>query len=336
MAHNIDFTRGKAAMFSRKELPWHGLGTILDQEIVTLEQALIASQLDFTVEKKRAAVITNAEAGEYIESEDYFATIRTDTNTILGIVGKDYTVVQNAQCFSFLDDLIVGCEATFETAGALGNGNKIFITAKVPSYLRLGNGDDIVEKYLFITNTHDGSGKVIVGFTPVRIVCNNTLTAALRGCRNKVFIKHTTSVHEKMDVAHMIMQTQNTYYDKLQEVFDALAGVNINDSEIRKNMCKIILSEDENFKLEKINFEYKSANFISTKKSNILDDILNTIEGGVGQELHRGTALWFINGVSSYYQNSREFRTSEAKLNFILDRRYTDNISNAIEYFTKL
>ena len=337
MADNINITKRGASMFSRKELPWHGLGQILNQDIVTAKEALVASHLDFNVEKKNLSIILmedeDVETVEVINSTKHFGTYRTDTNTILGIVGKDYTVVQNEQCFDFMDTLIMGGEASFETAGALGNGERIFITAKVPGYLKLDNGDDIVEKYLFITNSHDGTGKVIVGFTPVRIVCNNTLIAALRGCKNKIAIKHTASVHDRMETAHLIMHTQNVYYDQFEQALLRLKGVQVHDNVIRKIVCKVILSTEENNLLDTINYQYSQSRYISVKKCNILDDIINTVEAGVGQEYHRGTALWLVNGLTTYYQNTREYRTAEAKLGFLMEGRHTDNITGAINYF---
>src|SRR3546814_20848068 len=79
----------------------------------------------------------------------------------------------------------------YETAGALGNGERIFITAKLPDYIRVG-GDDLIEKYLFLTTSHDGSGSITAAFTPIRIVCANTLNAAMPRQSNTIKIRHTS------------------------------------------------------------------------------------------------------------------------------------------------
>ena len=94
-------------------------------------------------------------------------------------MGKDYEVVQNMDAFSFFDAIVGGDGIQYETAGALGKGERIFITAKLPNYIKVGN-DDLIEQYLFLTTSHDGGGSITAAFTPVRIVCNNTLNAALR------------------------------------------------------------------------------------------------------------------------------------------------------------
>lgn len=97
---------------------------------------------------------------------DYFATLRTDTSDVLGVVGKDYQIVQNNEAFSFFDSIVGGNGILYETAGALGKGERIFITAKLPDYIRVGK-EDLIEKYLFLTTSHDGSGSITAAFTPI-------------------------------------------------------------------------------------------------------------------------------------------------------------------------
>ena len=86
------------------------------------------------------------------------------------MVGKDYQVVQNRDAFSFFDSIVEGEGILYETAGALGKGERLFVTAKLPNYIWVGN-DDLIEKYLFLTTSHDGFGAITAAFTPVRLVC---------------------------------------------------------------------------------------------------------------------------------------------------------------------
>jgi hypothetical protein len=86
----------------------------------------------------------------------------------------------------------------------LGNGERIFITAKLPTYIRVGNGDDVTEKYIFLTTSHDGSGSITAAFTPIRIVCQNTLNASLRNMTNVVRIKHTSGAKQRLENAHKL------------------------------------------------------------------------------------------------------------------------------------
>jgi hypothetical protein len=105
---------------------------------------------------------------------------QADTDEVLGVVGNDYEVVQNVNAFDFFDAIVGGKDGIlYETAGALGKGERIFITAKLPDYIRIGR-DDLIKQYLFLTTSHDGYGSITAAFTPIRIVCQNTLNAALR------------------------------------------------------------------------------------------------------------------------------------------------------------
>jgi len=175
MAHNINFNEQtqQHSFFSVKKKAWHGLGQIV-QNYPTSKEALQFAGLDFEVCKRPNT--HRLDNGTEIISKTSFYTYRPDTNTILGDrLGKDYEVVQNIDAFSFFDAIVGGDGIQYETAGALGNGEKIFITAKLPGYIRVANTDSI-EKYLFLTTSHDGFGSIMAAFTPVRIVCNNSAT----------------------------------------------------------------------------------------------------------------------------------------------------------------
>jgi phage/plasmid-like protein (TIGR03299 family) len=184
MAHNLNFNEqtGKHSFFLVKEKAWHGLGQIVEGYPNSAE-ALKFAGLDYTVEKRKLFTFDNenqtaSEDTEIkipeIEVPNYFATVRTDNENILGVVGRDYEVVQNIDAFSFFDSIVGGDGIQYETAGALGKGERIFITAKLPDYIKVGN-NDLIEQYLFLTTSHDGFGSIAAAFTPIRIVCNNTL-----------------------------------------------------------------------------------------------------------------------------------------------------------------
>ncbi len=208
MAHNLNFNdrTGKYSFFSVKEKAWHNLGQIVEEN-PTSQEAIKFAGLDYEVEKSllftKNRGITESQDGlimsnSELEVPNYFANIRTDNDTVLGVVGKDYQIVQNREAFSFFDSIVGGGEGIlYETAGALGNGERIFITAKLPDYIRVGNGDDITEKYIFLTTSHDGSGSITAAFTPIRIVCQNTLNASLRNyeqcCKNPTYIRRKTT-----------------------------------------------------------------------------------------------------------------------------------------------
>ena len=172
MAHNINYNEGtgKHSFFSVKEKAWHGLGQFVS-DYPNSAEALKFAGLDFTVVKRELLTYDNENSfgssdiiAPKIEVPNYFATLRTDTKQVLGVVGKDYEVVQNVDAFSFFDAIVDGDGIQYETAGALGKGERIFITAKLPDYIKVGS-DDLIEKYLFLTTSHDGFGSITAAFT---------------------------------------------------------------------------------------------------------------------------------------------------------------------------
>src|SRR6187549_740059 len=222
MAHNIHLNEqtGKHSFFSVREKAWHGLGQVV-QDYPTSKEAIHFAGLNYTVEKRKLFTLSSENVNPEIEVPDFYATLRTDTNDVLGVVGKDYEVMQNEDAFSFFDAIVGGDDGIqYETAGALGKGERIFITAKLPDYIKVGS-DDLIEKYLFLTTSHDGFGSIMAAFTPVRIVCNNTLNAALRNHSNSIKIRHTANAKDRLEEAHKVMGISNQLSAQLEQVFNS-------------------------------------------------------------------------------------------------------------------
>lgn len=121
---------------------------------------------------------------------------------ILGIVGTAYEPLQNEEAFAFFDPVIQTDHATYETAGALGQGERVWVLTKMSGQLAIA-GDDRADKYLLLSNSHDGSSSVQVKFTPIRVVCQNTLTMALRR-------GPTLSIHHRRDMRRRLRDAQET------------------------------------------------------------------------------------------------------------------------------
>jgi phage/plasmid-like protein (TIGR03299 family) len=327
MAHNLNFNNrtGKYSFFSVKEKAWHNLGQIV-QQYPTSEEAIKFAGLDYEVEKsplftKGAGIIENDNGIEIIDSElevpNYFANIRTDNNTVLGVVGKDYQIVQNREAFSFFDSIVGGGkEILYETAGALGNGERIFITAKLPDYIRVGNGDDITEKYIFLTTSHDGSGSITAAFTPVRIVCQNTLNASLKNMSNVVRIRHTAGAKQRLEDAHKVMGLANKLSQELENTFNHWAKITVGDDAMKKLIQLSLCPNKETLKhLQKGNFDE-----VSTVFKNIVDDAFAYAMISESQQMTttKGTLFGAYNAVTGYFQNVRNYKDNEAKLQSIV------------------
>jgi phage/plasmid-like protein (TIGR03299 family) len=165
MAHEID------SMMYVGEKPWHKLGKELGQ-VATAAEALAAAGLDWTVSKKPLYLMDGTEV------PDHFAIVRDDKNAPLGVVGNVYEPLQNKDAFSFFDAVVGSKEAIYHTAGSLRDGQYVWILAKLPGTIRVVK-DDLIEKYLLLTNAHNGMKAARMMFTPIRVVCMNTHNVAV-------------------------------------------------------------------------------------------------------------------------------------------------------------
>lgn len=327
MAHNINFnsTTGRYSFFSVKEKAWHGLGQIVAQ-YPTSEEAIKHAGLDYEVIKtplytKGSGIIETTNGIEIGSSElevpSYYANIRTDNNAVLGVVGKDYHIVQNREAFNFFDAIVGGSQGIlYETAGALGQGERIFITAKLPDYIRVGNGDDVTEKYIFLTTSHDGSGSITAAFTPIRIVCQNTLNASLRSMSNVVRIKHTSGAKQHLENAHKVMGLADTLSNQLEGIFNQWAKVKVTDQEVKKLIQLALCPNRETLDLLKKGAEDE----VSTVFKNVVQDAFAYAMTSETQQMDtpKGTLFGAYNAVTGYYQNVRNYKDDEAKLQSIV------------------
>jgi phage/plasmid-like protein (TIGR03299 family) len=173
MAHNIEMVDGKAQMAYVGETPWHGLGREVPADL-TPDQMLEAAGINWEVEKIKAY----AKVGGKNIDVGRSALVRKSDNKILDIVSNDWNPVQNAEAFEFFNDFIAEGDMEMHTAGSLADGQIVWALAKVKDGFDLFGGDE-VESYLHFTNFHKYGFSTDVRFTPIRVVCNNTLTLSL-------------------------------------------------------------------------------------------------------------------------------------------------------------
>lgn len=204
-----------------REVPWHGLGTRVE-EAPTSSDALKIAGLDWTIEGKP---IYDARGNEI---HGYKANTRSSDGAVMGIVGSRYTIVQNTDAFDFTDSLIGG-DVRYETAGSLRGGRQIWLLAKMPEREIAG---DAFEPYICFTNTHDGTGAVRACMTPIRVVCNNTLNLALSSAKRAWSTPHRGDVKSRLEEARETLQLADLYMTRLAEEADRLANEKITDGEI--------------------------------------------------------------------------------------------------------
>lgn len=303
MAHNLEIKNDGKASFASTQKAWHGLGQIVDGAM-TSEQAIELARLDYTVELAPATF--NINKVQSIVIPDKFATFRTDTNMPLGVVGNRYTIVQNKEAFGFFDSIVGSNLAMFETAGVLGQGERIFVSAKMPDVIRIEGTDDLTEVYVLLTSSHDGSGSIIAAVTPVRVVCQNTLNAALKNTISRVAIRHTTNASKKLEAAHKLLGISHKYVTEVNEMFNSLAKKSITDAKVKELVEQLFKGEDKDGK-------------ISTRTNNIREAVLDSYFTGIGQNQIIGTAWGAYNGVTHYLDHVQKYKTGDVKFDSLMD-----------------
>ncbi|MCW3120511.1 MAG: alpha/beta hydrolase [Flavipsychrobacter sp.] len=316
MAHKINRNEqtGKDSFFSVNERAWHGLGTIVT-EYPTSSEALKFAGLDYEVLKRPN--IHLLDDGTQKVSKTSFYSYRPDTGAVLGDrLGADYQVVQNVEAFSFFDSIVGGDGIMYETAGALGKGERIFITAKLPDYIKVGK-EDLIEKYLFLTTSHDGYGSITAAFTPIRIVCNNTLSAALENCTNTVRIRHTQSAQDRLTEAHKVMGISNRLSAELDGIFNQWAKIRITDSKVKELIQLAMVPNREVLR----SVQAGNMDELSTCFMNICDNAYEYAMASPTQQTDttKGTLFGAYNAITGYFQNVRSYKNEEAKFKSIMD-----------------
>jgi phage/plasmid-like protein (TIGR03299 family) len=314
MSHQIhlDEKTGTHSFVSYGEPAWHGLGKVVDKAM-TSEECIKLANLDYEVDKTtiHAQIDIAEEDGvggrTYEPIDDKYATFRTDTNKVLGIVGGRYEIVQNRDAFAFFDSIIDGGEAIFETAGALGKGERIFVTAKLPEDMLVAG--EPCNKYIILTNSHNGTSSIIAGFTTIRIVCNNTLQAALRGIENKVSIEHRTGAKEKLSEAYKVMNIASKYMNEVEDIFNKMAKTTIGDEQL-KAYIKDVIKSDYVVKKDSIILDESIQDEHSTRLKNQINAIFEFALSHPTQQTDatRGTLWGAYNSISGYYNHIHNYK----------------------------
>ena len=219
MAHDLMFKDNKAAMMYVGDVPWHGLGQQLS-EPPTAEEAIKAAHLDWRIAKKPMYAMSE---GTWYEIPDRYAVVREDLwgseqCPIFATVSESYVPLQNDEAFSFFDGLIDRKVATYETAGALGEGERVWVIAKLKENISIA-GKDEIQRYILLANGHNAATAVRVILTPVRVVCQNTLSLALQKAQTEFRVHHGADMHRKLEAAGEQLNALLSQYDVVAERF---------------------------------------------------------------------------------------------------------------------
>jgi len=227
MSHEIDFSLGRAAVFTTGKPAWHGLGTTV-AEAQTAEQAIELAGQNWSVGMYPLTTWTEDRAS--IDCDDYRAIVREDIGRVLGVVGPGYTPFQNRHVFEFLDSLTAE-GMKYESAGALKGGKRVWMLARMPGEARVGR-DDVSYPYALASTGHDGCNAIKILPTATRVVCWNTLTAAIATGRERTLnIRHTANAKERLGQARKTLGLIQEEFAKHGQAMQALAARKLNSAE---------------------------------------------------------------------------------------------------------
>ncbi|WP_146202332.1 DUF932 domain-containing protein [Dyadobacter jejuensis] len=313
MAHLIDNSKGFNAFVSLAQPAWHGLGTVFNEPI-SVGDALKYGGLDFEVEK-----LPNIHRlGEVdIISPDSFFTYRKDVNKVLGSkLGKDYVVYQNAQCFDLVDEILQSGKASIETAGSIDGGKKVFVTLKIDQSIKIG-GNDIVEQYVLFATSHDGSMAITATPTNVRVVCNNTLTAALSGATGAIRVRHSMNASNRMQEAAKVLKliVGNTEANTLN--YERMRANKIEASQMWDYFGNVFCTPAE---IKEMQSGKAGKDVLSTRKQNIINEVLNFANNGVGQDVANegGLNMWGAYNAVTGYITRKKYSSVDDRANSML------------------
>lgn len=294
MAHEIEIRDGKAQMMYVGEVPWHKLGTKLDN-VATAEQAIKAGGLDWQVEKRKVYT-ANADKTAMFRIPGKWATVRTDLphgENVLGVVGESYIPIQNSKAFEVGDMLAGEGAAIYHTAGSLRGGKRTWVLMKLPGHIEV-TSTDVAEKYLLFTTAHDGTEAARLLFTPVRVVCMNTLTAAIRTGGVQARVWHAGSITWQFKNALELLGLATEVFDETAVVYRSMAKTGIVRSEAA-DYFRVLMPDNPDAKKNNATRENRRA------------AMMHLFEHGAGADMPgtRGTVWQAYNAVTEWIDHSR-------------------------------
>jgi phage/plasmid-like protein (TIGR03299 family) len=218
--------------------------------------------------------------------------VREDTGEVLGIVSGRYRVAQNREVFAFADDLIGTSreECAYETAGSLFNGRRVFMLLNMPEGRIAG---DEYRPYLCLSNAHDGSSALQVFLTGIRVVCGNTLQAALRSARRKISIRHLSGMEARKNGALLAMGAASNYFRSLEAFASELAGKKAAITKVLDRLFPVSMEMSKRQLVSNLEMKELIRNILRRK-----DDLQN----------FRGTAWGAYQAIADYRSNSEPKR----------------------------
>lgn len=292
MAHEIEMVNGVAQMAYAGELPWHGLGSQVSDDIST-DGMMKAAGLDWSVTKQPMYYMDDL--GEMGEVPGKSALVRSSDNKVMDIVGQDWNPVQNAEAFEFFREFVDSGDMKMHTAGSLKGGKMVWALAKVNDgfTIKTAQGEDSVESYLLFSNPHQYGKSIDVRFTPIRVVCNNTLTLSL----NQNVDQYVRMGHQRPFNAEDAMATLGMAHQKLETYKEAA-----------EYLCQKSYTSEQ--MVDYFNQVFPSASSRDSNKSREAQEVMHT---QAGANLGEGT-FWQLFNTVTYMTDHTLGRNNDTRL----------------------
>lgn len=320
MAHMIEENDN---MFSVKEVPWHGLGTVIE-EAPTVQAAIDLSGLNWTAGIEKMVVMREiTEGGVTVQVPipvlDQYAVVRHDKNLVLGVVGGRYEIYQNHEMWAFIEEFQKQSGIKLETAGSLRNGRTTWVLAKKGEIEALKG--DVIEDYFLFRNSFDGSTPISVLFTNIRVVCNNTLSMALKGARNIFNVRHTASAGDQIKEVQKALGLKYKYQERVQEVIAALVAKPFTEKQTKELLEGVIFPEPNRI-VQNIDAQGQPVHSLEeatkravTARNNKINAVLNLVETGAGADIPgvKGTLWGVYNALTEWADHDKQIRVIEGR-----------------------
>ncbi len=269
--------------------PWSNRITF-DDSIADGKSAIVNAHLDWTVEKQR--LFTSSDGINVVEIPKYKAVVRQSDQTPLGVVSNVYQPIQNTEAFELMDNLVRDGKIKYHTAGTTNNGRRVWLLGKIGESEVVPN--DVMDKYLFLFNTHDGSGSLKVILTNIRVICANMIRALLANHKGEGFsIRHTTNAQENIRLASEIFDSSMKKFKDFDDFTKKLASIQL-DSNMWDEFTKTLIPDPPKDK--------QVSQKLLTTRSNARNKLTELFESGTGQDIPgvAGTAWAALNAITEY------------------------------------
>lgn len=250
-------------------------------------EALAHFKLDWKVETRPLFTFDNE--GKHLLVEDAKSIVRTDLGMPLSVVGNRYVTLQNDVAGDVVDGVLSKTGGEYIKGGVFGYGRKVYLQAKLPDSI-IVKGRDASAKLLTFITSHDSSSLMYIGFTAVRIICQNTFMMALRDLKNQIAIRHTVSAEQRLSMAQEILEGQLAYFRELEVKANWLADQRFNDLQMDLAMRKVLgVKADEKD--------------VPTRTKNIMDTILGNFQNYDDAD---GGNAWTAYNAFTYFSNHQK------------------------------